>query len=183
MVLAPERARDTRDAGWDDGGRSFFHQQIHRGCLPLFAFALAFSWHTNLRRQIKYRLPAHLVPGSCAEQADCGMLGKNFDYDCSLFATVTDRRVRDERQPSFALAQGVHEFHFLEFVARFPARFCLMASHNCPKCACFAAICLHDRTSFVFIAMLVVHLSAVGTDGEAIESIRRASGCLLNAIY
>src|SRR5215469_10844224 len=63
------------------------------------------------------------------------------------------------------------------------SRFCLMASVNCPKCACFAVICSHKRTTFVPVAVLVIHLSAVGTDGEAIESIRRASGCLLSAIY
>src|SRR5215472_8430514 len=74
-----------------------------------------------------------------------------------------------------------HELGFLEIPGLYT--FCLMASSNCPKCACFAFICLHNRTSFVPIAVLVVHLSAVGTDGEAIESVSRASGCRLNAFY
>jgi hypothetical protein len=145
--------------------------------------ALAFSPRINLGSQLENRPPAHLVPVSCTEQPDCGILGKIFDYDCSLFATVTSSRVRDERQPPFALAKVIHEFHFLELGISPPARFCLMASANCPKCACFAVICLHDRTRFVSIAVLVIHLSTVGTDGEAIESIRRASGCPLNAFY
>jgi hypothetical protein len=66
-------------------------------CCAFSMLALAFSPRMYLGSQLENRPPAHLVPVSCTEQPDCGILRETFDHDRSLFATVTSSRVRNER--------------------------------------------------------------------------------------
>jgi hypothetical protein len=66
--------------------------------------ALAFSPRMYVGSQLENGPATHLIACSCAEQPDCRILRETFDHDRSLFATVTSSRVRNERQPPFALA-------------------------------------------------------------------------------